>query len=252
MSETQNKPYVFVSYAHKDSAVVFPCIEALKQNNVNIWFDEGIQAGSEWPEYIAEKVMSCTKFVLFISKAYLESQNCKRELNFAISKKKDLLSVFIEDVELSPGVEMQLGTYQSIMKNRFANEAAFHTSLSQEQWFNSCKNAGTQDFSDLFSGLGYRTTQKPQSTAAPQKATSTPTAKKPNNPTNKNRIAAILLAFFFGSLGIHQFYLGNKTKGILSLLFFWTYIPFFASMVSFFSLIFMSDAKFDQKYNNKV
>ena len=142
MSGIQNTPYVFVSYAHKDANVVLPCIDALKRKNINVWYDEGIQAGSEWPEYIAEKVVYCTKFILFISRAYLASQNCKRELNFAISKKKELLSIFIEDVELSPGVEMQLGTYQSLFKNRFISDDAFRTSLCNEHWFDDCKTNG--------------------------------------------------------------------------------------------------------------
>ena len=93
--------YVFVSYAHKDSDIILPCVEAMKKSGINLWYDEGIQAGSEWPEYIAEKVASCSKFILFISKAYLESQNCKRELNFAISRKKDILSVFIGSIKFT-------------------------------------------------------------------------------------------------------------------------------------------------------
>ena len=42
-----NNSYVFISYAHKDSAIVLPCIEAMKKKGVNLWYDEGIAAGSE-------------------------------------------------------------------------------------------------------------------------------------------------------------------------------------------------------------
>ena len=134
-----NSKFVFISYAHKDSAAVLPCVNAMKKSNISLWYDEGIQAGSEWPEFIAEKVEDCTKFVLFISNAYLESQNCKRELNFAISRKKEILSIFLEDVRLSPGVEMQLGTYQAIHKNRFPGEQPFIDSLCREHFFDSCR-----------------------------------------------------------------------------------------------------------------
>ena len=113
-----NKPYVFISYAHRDSDAVLPVIQAMKRSGINLWYDEGIAAGSEWPEYIAEKVMHCSKFLLFISNHYLDSQNCKREINFAISRKKDILSVYLEDVDLSPGMEMQLGTYQAFFRKR--------------------------------------------------------------------------------------------------------------------------------------
>lgn len=39
------------------------------------------------------------------------------------------------------------------------------------------------------------------------------------------RITASILALFLGDLGIQYFYLGEKTKGILSLCFCWTGIP---------------------------
>ena len=134
-----NRPYVFISYAHVDSNVVFPCIEAMKKDGVNLWFDEGIEAGSEWPEFIAQKVVECSKFVLFVSDAYLKSQNCKRELNFAISRKKDILSVFIQDVQLSPGMEMQLGTYQALYRKRFDSDNQFFSMLGREHFFDSCR-----------------------------------------------------------------------------------------------------------------
>lgn len=139
-------PFIFISYAHKDSDIVLPCIEAMRRSNINFWYDNGIQAGSEWPEFVASKVIDCDKFILFVSNSYLESQNCKREINFAISRKKDILSVFIEDVKLSPGMEMQLGPYQSIFMNRFESTEVFQNSLCQEHWFDHCR--GYSDESD--------------------------------------------------------------------------------------------------------
>lgn len=40
-----------------------------------------------------------------------------------------------------------------------------------------------------------------------------------------NKIAYVLLAFFFGYIGIHKFYAGHIFLGILYLLFCWTFIP---------------------------
>jgi len=140
-----NSPYVFISYAHADSEAVLSIIDAMQKSGINLWYDNGIEAGSEWPEYIAQKVNSCTKFVSFISKAYLASQNCKRELNFAISKKKELLSVYLEDVELSLGMEMQLGTYQAIFRNRFSSKEEFILSLCNERFLSDCINLENDD-----------------------------------------------------------------------------------------------------------
>lgn len=40
----------------------------------------------------------------------------------------------------------------------------------------------------------------------------------PRSSSDKNKIAAALLAFFLGWLGIHKFYLGKTTAGVLMLL----------------------------------
>ncbi len=49
-------PYVFVCYAHGDSAVVYPEIEWLHEQGVKIWYDEGISAGKVWRQEIAEAI----------------------------------------------------------------------------------------------------------------------------------------------------------------------------------------------------
>lgn len=136
-----NNSYVFISYAHADRERVLLCLEAMEKSDINIWYDEGIAAGSEWPEYIAEKVALCTRFVLFVSNSYLESQNCKRELNFAISRNKEILTIYLENVNLTNGMEMQLGTYQAVFKNRFKSDFEFYTSLCGEAYFDVCRKS---------------------------------------------------------------------------------------------------------------
>ena len=41
----------------------------------------------------------------------------------------------------------------------------------------------------------------------------------------RNKTVAGLLAIFLGGFGVHYFYLGMFVKGILSLIFCWTFIP---------------------------
>ncbi|MBE6974304.1 MAG: toll/interleukin-1 receptor domain-containing protein [Ruminococcaceae bacterium] len=68
-----SEPYIFVSYAHKDSARVLPVIEGLQAKGFRVWYDAGIEAGTEWPEYIAEHLMGANCVIAFISESALES-----------------------------------------------------------------------------------------------------------------------------------------------------------------------------------
>ena len=67
------------------------------------------------------------------------------------------------------------------------------------------------------------------------------------NSSGKNRTTAALMAFFLGGFGGHQFYLGNTGKGILYLVFCWTYIPSIIGFIEGIMLITQSDEDFDVK-----
>lgn len=66
---------------------------------------------------------------------------------------------------------------------------------------------------------------------------------------NRSKVVAAILAFFFGGLGVHKFYLGRIGTGVLYLVFCWTCIPSIVAFVEFIMLLVMSEDNFDRKYN---
>lgn len=65
----------------------------------------------------------------------------------------------------------------------------------------------------------------------------------------KEKYSAVLLAHFGGSIGLHKFYLGETTAGILYAVFFWTGIPAIIAFIEMLILLFLSKEDFDKKYN---
>ena len=138
-----NEPYIFISYAHKDSPKVLPIIEALQDNGFRVWYDGGIEAGTEWPEYIANHLAACGVAILFISDNALASKNCIREINYAISEGREMLAVYLSDVKLSPGMKMQLGTIQALFRNRFIDNDSFVSALLEAKLIAHCRDGAT-------------------------------------------------------------------------------------------------------------
>ena len=66
------QPYIFVSYAHKNDAAVLEIIGTLQSRGFRVWYDEGIEAGSEWPESIASHLERAQLVLAFLSPAYLQ------------------------------------------------------------------------------------------------------------------------------------------------------------------------------------
>ena len=60
----------------------------------------------------------------------------------------------------------------------------------------------------------------------------------------KSATVAILLCLFLGGLGGHRFYMDRIGLGVLSVLFFWTFIP---AIIAFIELFFLSGRV--NKYN---
>ncbi len=110
------EPYIFVSYAHADSPAVMAVISHMHTRGYRIWYDEGIEVGSEWPECIAEHLSAAHLMLAFVSNAYMKSDNCRREMHYALSKRIKVINIFLEETAMTPGMEMQIGNIFALMK----------------------------------------------------------------------------------------------------------------------------------------
>ena len=136
------QPYIFVSYAHKNDAAVLEIIGTLQSRGFRVWYDEGIEAGSEWPESIASHLERAQLVLAFLSPAYLQSDNCRKEMHYALTKKKPVINVYLEQTELSPGMEMQIGNLFALMKYTYPSEEYFYDKLFSAELLDADKFAG--------------------------------------------------------------------------------------------------------------
>lgn len=134
-----NEKYIFISYCRKDKEIVYPLIERMAKDGYRIWYDEGINPGTDWPEMIAEHLNKCSACIALITENSINSHNCRKEINYALFKKKPFISVFLEKVTLSVGMEMQLATTQAIFKYTYDSFYQFLEKLYHSNELNSCK-----------------------------------------------------------------------------------------------------------------
>lgn len=137
--------YIFISYAHKDSDTVFPILERLNAEGYRVWFDDGIVPGSEWPEYIANHLNNCETFVFFASPNSVASDNCKREVNYALSKNKRFFTVSLVPTEFTPGLELQTATQQNIRLYDYSDTDKFYDTFFTSSSIVPCKRTSEND-----------------------------------------------------------------------------------------------------------
>ncbi len=78
---------IFVSYSHKDSAVVLACKKAYQALGFNVLIDiETLRSGQLWNEELAHMIDNATIFQLFWSENSKKSKYCKQEWKHALKR----------------------------------------------------------------------------------------------------------------------------------------------------------------------
>ena len=135
-----SKPYIFLSYSHRDAEPAAEIIRGMNRDQFRIWYDEGLVPGKEWDENIARAIMGCSYFVALMSANYLDSANCRDELNFARDKKLPLLLLYLEDVELPAGMEMRLGRMLAIHTHKFVRKEQVFAKIRTANGISICRD----------------------------------------------------------------------------------------------------------------
>lgn len=111
----EDKPYLFVSYSHKDADKVYPILRLLQKKNVRLWFDvDSIPAGMDYTEHIAAKIWGCTAFMPMISSNSVKSEFVRKEIGLADRREKPFFPILLEDIVLSPGMDLQINSSQRV------------------------------------------------------------------------------------------------------------------------------------------
>lgn len=137
MPEERISPYrgkesfLFLSYSHRDMDAAMKLLRYLIGQGVRIWYDEGIDPGTEFNDTIAERIGASDGMIALISEHFLQSGYCKDELQYARTLEKARLLIYAESVELPPGMAMRHGRSQAIHQYSYPVDEQFHRKLME-------------------------------------------------------------------------------------------------------------------------
>lgn len=125
------RPYVFISYSHNDSPKVYKILEVMENCGLNFWYDKELKTGSEWTEELGNKIINSEMVMVMLSNNAVLSRNVRNEITMALNHKKKILPVFIEEVSLSPGAELQLQGFHFLYEYQMSTEL-FRQKINEE------------------------------------------------------------------------------------------------------------------------
>ena len=134
-----NRPYIFISYAHKDAAKVVPLISAMQEHGFRVWYDREIEGGNEWRNYTKNHLKNCSVFMVFVSHNSMASKECLDEIEYAKRHDKTAVMVFLgKEFPLHRTVELQTSRFHRMKCMERNGETAFVAQLHDVDKLSIC------------------------------------------------------------------------------------------------------------------
>jgi len=115
---TGDEPYLFISYSHRDTAQVYPILDALYDRKYRIWYDESCETGNDFRDELRQRIKKCEAVILFVSEASMSSPFCGMEIIVAREYDKRLYPIYLDSSEVPPAFQILLAnTHHSTADN---------------------------------------------------------------------------------------------------------------------------------------
>ncbi len=105
---TGKEPFLFISYSHRDTALVYPLLDKLHEKKFRIWYDESCETGNDFRDELREKIERCTAVILFVSEASMSSPFCGMEIIVARENQKRVYPIYLDEAPVPPAFQILL------------------------------------------------------------------------------------------------------------------------------------------------
>lgn len=120
--------HIFISYSHKDTEYAHALAANLQNQGINVWIDERLDYGSQWPLEIQKQLDSCDAFILLMSPRSFVSEWVQSELQRAKRKLKPIFPLLLEGDE--PWLSVESTQYYDVRGGRLP-DARFYSALKR-------------------------------------------------------------------------------------------------------------------------
>ena len=134
-----NRPYIFISYAHKDASKILPLIVSMQDQGFRVWYDREIEGGNEWSNYVKNHLKNCSVFIAFASHNSVASEEWLYEIEYAKRHNKQSVLVFLgKEFKLPKAVELQTSRFHRMSYMEHSGSAAFVAQLREADKLSIC------------------------------------------------------------------------------------------------------------------
>lgn len=129
---------IFISYSRSDQEPVNRMVAKLQAAGYKVWHDQKLNGGQKWWDNILEEIRGCDVLMFVLSTASIDSEACRKELEYAVALGKTPIPVQVGDDVHLKNLPQSLSEFNAV-DYRAGDEAA---TLRLVGAVNSCAQAG--------------------------------------------------------------------------------------------------------------
>lgn len=120
--------HIFISYSHQDTEYAHALADSLQSMGFEVWIDERLDYGSQWPHELQTRLDTCSAFILIMSPRSYASEWVQSELQRARRKLKPIFPLLLEGDE--PWLSVESTQYYDV-RGEVYPDAKFYTALKK-------------------------------------------------------------------------------------------------------------------------
>jgi exopolyphosphatase/pppGpp-phosphohydrolase len=118
----RSAPYLFVSYARSDKALVYDQLATLDAMGYRVWWDEGLIAGQDFEPQLSEAILGSRAVIWCLTPAAVASDFVTKEVRFAARQGIRVIPIEIRKVVMPSDLDLILGSPHRLPRFRLRED----------------------------------------------------------------------------------------------------------------------------------
>lgn len=127
----RDKPFIYTVFPREQTSQVMNILENLSKENVLFWFSDKFTKAEE------KRIKASCGILLFVSKQLSQTEQFRKIVDYGVLYEKNILCIYLDEVEQTPWSVMQLGSQQALFVNQFTDDEILLGKIKEAEIFKS-------------------------------------------------------------------------------------------------------------------
>lgn len=179
MTSSANAPYLYACFIERDSDAVKPILNYLEYRTFRLQYPSEFSTDDTVVANMQRQIEQCHTVMAFLSAEANNEREFRNVINYALSLRKEIILIYLEDTPLAKGMALQLCDLFALRRSSYAHAVSFQSAIASIGTIQCCKETYTEkEREEEF---------VPVTPQTPQHVISKPTKAPPSEITEEDR-----------------------------------------------------------------